>query len=50
MMYKNFSNHIRRYILGREYGTHIDIDNDIKEFEIAKLDYRNIFDQPDCNP
>lgn len=36
---------IRRYILGGNGDTDIDINLDIDEFEITKFDYRNIFDK-----
>ncbi|CUM48546.1 unnamed protein product [Debaryomyces tyrocola] len=39
-----FRNNIRRYILGDDEDTGMDIDIDIAKFEITKFDYRKIFD------
>ncbi|CAG86581.2 DEHA2D00352p [Debaryomyces hansenii CBS767] len=38
-----FRNNIRRYILGDDEDTGMDIDIDIDKFEITKFDYRSIF-------
>ena len=40
-----FRNNIRRYILGDDEDTGMDIDIDIDKFEITKFDYRKIFDK-----
>ena len=40
-----FRNNIRRYILGGDEDTGMDIDMDIDKFEITKFNYRKIFDK-----
>ena len=40
-----FRNNIRRYILGDDEDTGMDIDMDIDKFEITKFDYRKLFDK-----